>query len=159
MKRSVPTTPAKPRVTVRSSGIHGKGVFAAREIKKGERIIEYKGQRMTWKEAQRRKPFNPKEPFHTFYFDLDDGLVIDGAKNGNSARYINHSCSPNCMAEQIDEGKAARVFIKARTTIKPGTELFYDYALTTEGPLTKAVKKDYQCLCGSRNCRGTMLKD
>jgi uncharacterized protein len=158
MKNAVPTKPAKSRTAVRNSGIHGKGVFAVREIKKGERILEYKGQRLTWKEAQRRKPFNPLEPLHTFYFDIDENLVVDGAKNGNSARYINHSCGPNCVAEQVDEGAKARVFIKARTNIRPGAELFYDYALTTGTRMTKALKKDYLCLCGSKNCRGTMLK-
>ncbi|HKT96977.1 MAG TPA: SET domain-containing protein-lysine N-methyltransferase, partial [Paraburkholderia sp.] len=66
------------RIVVRQSGVHGKGVFAAGAIEAGERLIEYKGERISWKEALRRHPHNPDEPNHTFYFALDDGDVIDG---------------------------------------------------------------------------------
>src|SRR6516225_9253507 len=90
------------RIVVRQSGVHGKGVFAAVSIAAGERLVEYKGERISWKEALRRHPHNPDEPNHTFYFALDDGDVIDGKVDGNSARWINHSCAPNCEAEEID---------------------------------------------------------
>ena len=83
------------RVTVRRSGVHGKGVFAVKPIAAGEKVMEYKGERISWKEALRRHPHNPDEPNHTFYFALDDGRVIDGKIEGNSAKYINHSCAPN----------------------------------------------------------------
>src|SRR6478735_4047619 len=83
------------RIAVRRSGVHGKGVFALEPIAAGERLIEYKGERISWKEALRRHPHNPDEPNHTFYFALDSGKVIDGKVNGNSARWINHSCAPN----------------------------------------------------------------
>lgn len=141
------------RVTVRRSGVHGKGVFAARRIAAGEQVMEYKGERISWKEALRRHPHNPDEPNHTFYFALDDGRVIDGKIDGNSAKYINHSCAPNCEAEEAD----GRVFIHALRDIEPDEELYYDYGLVIDGRITKKLKKEYECRCGSKKCRGTML--
>jgi uncharacterized protein len=141
------------RVAVRRSGIHGKGVFAAMPLAKGERIIEYKGERISWKEALRRHPHNPDEPNHTFYFALENGKVIDGKVDGNSARYINHSCAPNCEAEE----KEGRVFIHALRAIKEDEELYYDYGLVIDGRITKTLKKEYECRCGAKKCRGTML--
>ena len=152
------TTTAKPagrRIQVRRSGVHGKGVFATQPIAKGETIIEYTGKVITWKEAQRRHPHDPDDPNHTFYFHIDDKRVIDGKDGGNSAKWINHACSPNAEADQDDE--AGRVFIKALRDIKVGEELNYDYGLVLEGRHTPAVKKEYECRCGSRKCRGTML--
>jgi len=146
------------KFVVRASGVHGKGVFAARDLEKGERIIEYKGERITWEQALKRHPHNPLEPNHTFFFDIDEGMVIDGGAQGNSARWINHSCSPNCKAEQIEIDGEQRVFIKARKNISAGDELFYDYGLTIDARLTKKLKKEYQCLCGSKKCRSTLLK-
>src|SRR5471030_2198641 len=141
------------RVAVRRSGIHGKGVFAAMPLAKGERIIEYKGERISWKEALRRHPHNPDEPNHTFYFALENGKVIDGKVDGNSARYINHSCAPNCEAEE----KEGRVFIHALRAIKEDEELYYDYGLVIDGRITKKLRKEYECRCGAKKCRGTML--
>ncbi|WP_082102459.1 SET domain-containing protein [Robbsia andropogonis] len=141
------------RIAVKRSGIHGKGVFALAALSKGERIFEYEGERISWKEALRRHPHDPSQPHHTFYFALDDGRVIDGLVGGNSARWINHSCAPNCEAEEID----GRVFIHAGRDIAAGEELYYDYGLVLEGKHTKKVKRDYLCLCGAPNCRGTML--
>jgi SET domain-containing protein len=141
------------RIAVRQSGVHGKGVFALEPIAAGERLIEYKGQRISWKEALRRHPHNPDEPNHTFYFALDSGDVIDGKVKGNSARWINHSCAPNCEAEEID----GHVFIDALRDIGAGEELFYDYGLVIDARQTKKLKKEYECRCGARKCRGTML--
>jgi uncharacterized protein len=141
------------RVTVRQSGVHGKGVFAVKSIAKGDKVMEYKGERISWKEALRRHPHNPKEPNHTFYFALDDGRVIDGKIDGNSAKYINHSCAPNCEAEEVE----GRVFIHARRDIEPGEELNYDYGLVIDGRITKKLKQEYECRCGAKKCRGTML--
>lgn len=144
------------RIQVRRSGVHGKGVFAVAPLAEGETIIEYVGQIISWKEAQRRHPHNPDEPNHTFYFSIEDGSkVIDAAVGGNSARWINHSCDPNCEADEDDD--THRVFIKALRNIKPGEELSYDYGLIIDEPYTKKLKAEYQCLCGSKNCRGTML--
>jgi uncharacterized protein len=141
------------RTQVRKSSIHGKGVYAMRPIKTGDRVLEYKGKIITWRKAQALHPHDPSQPNHTFYFHLDDGHVIDGKQNGNSARWINHGCEPNLEAEQ--DGN--RIFFKALRDIDIGEELFFDYALMIEGRKTAKVKKEYACLCGAPGCRGTML--
>ncbi len=151
---AVPPAPASgPYTEVRDSPIHGKGVFARRSIRAGQRVLEYKGERIDWDEALRRHPRDPAEPFHTFYFSLDDGTVIDGGVGGNSARWINHSCAPNCEAQLI----GGRVFIEALRDIAPGEELNYDYGLELDARYTPKVKRDYACRCGAPNCRGTLL--
>lgn len=141
------------RTQVRRSGVHGRGVYAMRPIAAGETVLEYKGEIISWKEALRRHPHDPDNPCHTFYFHIDDKRVIDGKHQGNSARWINHSCHPNCETEVVGE----RVFVKALRRIKPGEELFYDYHLVIDERYTPRLKKQYQCLCGSTRCRGTML--
>ncbi|WP_159838674.1 SET domain-containing protein [Burkholderia sp. 8Y] len=141
------------RIVVRSSPVHGRGVFALTQIGAGETILEYKGKRLSWAQAQRQYARWAAEDGHTFYFDLDDGRVIDGAQGGNSARWVNHSCAPNCEAEQ----EGSRVFFHALRDIKPGEELFIDYRLFVEGRRTAALKTLYACRCGSDACRGTML--
>jgi SET domain-containing protein len=154
--RSAPSTPKTSggrRIQVRQSGIHGKGVFALVPIAAGERIMEYTGNVITWKEAQRRHPHDPDDPNHTFYFHIDDKHVIDGADGGNSAKWINHACGPNCEADEID----GRVFVNALRDIAPGEELNYDYGLILEGRHTAKVKKQFECRCGTQECRGTML--
>src|SRR5262245_237785 len=143
------------RIQVRRSGVHGRGVYAIRPIAKGELIIEYKGQMITWRQAERRHPHNPEDPDHTFFFHIDDEHVIDAAVGGNAARWINHACNPNCESD-IDEERH-RVFIKAVRAIKPGEELFYDYGLVIDERYTPKVKKQFACRCGARDCRGTML--
>ncbi len=153
-----PKAPAKAatsgkRIQVRRSGVHGKGVYAVAPIAKGEVIIEYKGETISWDEALRRHPHDPSDPNHTFYFSLDSGDAIDANVGGNSARWINHACNPNCEADE-DNG---RVFIKALRNLKPGEELFYDYGLTIDEPYTPKLKKEYECRCGAKNCRRTML--
>lgn len=141
------------RIQVRKSGVHGKGVFALRPIARGEVIIEYKGEVITWDEALERHPHDPSDPDHTFYFHIDEQHVIDAKYGGNAARWINHACDPNCEAD--DDGQ--RVFIKALRKIAPGEELFYDYGLIIEERYTPALKKQFACHCGSPKCRGTML--
>jgi hypothetical protein len=143
------------RIQVRRSGVHGRGVYAIRPIKKGETIIEYKGEMITWKQAERRHPHNPKDPDHTFFFHIDEEHVIDANVRGNAARWINHACNPNCESD-VDEERY-RVFIKALRNIKPGEELFYDYGLVLDERYTPKVKKQFACRCGARGCRGTML--
>ncbi len=141
------------RVQVRRSGVHGKGVFALTAIAAGETIIEYVGERITWKEALRRHPHDPAQPNHTFYFHIDDKHVIDANVGGNAARWINHACDTNCEADEV----GGRVFIKATRDLQPGEELFYDYGLVIEGRMTAKLKREFPCHCGSPNCRGTLL--
>ena len=141
------------RIQVRISGVHGKGVFALQPIAEGECIIEYKGQRITWPDALRRHPHNPAEPNHTFYFHIDDQHVIDANVAGNAARWINHACAPNCQADEVE----GRVFIHALRDLRSGEELFYDYGLIIDERYTQKLKREYECRCGSSNCRRTML--
>jgi SET domain-containing protein len=143
-----------PLYRVRKSKIHGRGVFAARKIPKGTRIIEYKGKRITYTLACELYPDIEGEPTHTFLFELEDDLVIDAAQDGNSARWINHSCAPNCEAVEDDD---QRIFIEAIRTIQPGEELGYDYNITLEERHTPREKRRWPCLCGARDCRGTLL--
>ena len=154
MAKATKTTkaaPKGPKIQVRRSGVHGKGVFALRPIKKGERIVEYKGEIVSWKKASSRAAH--EDPDHTFLFGLDDERVIDANVGGNSARFINHSCDPNCETEQVGD----RVFIEALRDIKAGEELSYDYQLTLDEPHTAKAKRQHACHCGSPACRGTML--
>ena len=141
------------RIQVRRSGVHGKGVFALVKLARDEPIIEYKGDVITWKEALRRHPHDPKDPDHTFYFHVDDKHVIDAKVGGNAARWINHACQPNCEADEI----GGRVFINALRAIKPGEELNYDYGLIIDERYTPKLKKQFACRCGTKGCRGTML--
>lgn len=141
------------RILVRRSGVHGRGVFVVALIPAGETIIEYTGERIDWPEALRRHPHDPDDPNHTFYFHIDDGRVIDAKVGGNSSRWINHACQPNCEADE-QEG---RIFIKALRDLEPGEELFYDYGLVIDERYTKKLKKQFECRCGSPRCRSTML--
>ncbi|GJH18424.1 SET domain-containing protein-lysine N-methyltransferase [Caballeronia novacaledonica] len=142
------------RIAVRNSLIHGRGVFALANMAAGDPIIEYKGEIITAKEAQRRVERSTVEGGHTFFFNLDDGRIIDGARGGNSALWINHSCAPNCKAEQQGD----RIFIYATRAIDEGGELFIDYQLDIEGRRPAALKRMYAFRCGARRCRGTMLE-
>ena len=158
MSNKLPKPINKSSFEVQDSTIHGKGVFAQTDIQKGDCIIEYKGERISWKTALKRHPHDPSQPNHTFYFSISNGKVIDGKVNGNDARWINHSCAPNCIANEFTDKKdRLHVFLFAKKNIKMGEELFYDYSLDVEGKRTKAVKEDYLCRCGSKKCRGTML--
>jgi SET domain-containing protein len=141
------------RIQVRQSGVHGKGVFALQDIAKGETVIEYIGEIISAQEAEDRHPHDPSDPNHTFYFQIDDDHVIDALHGGNSARWINHSCAPNCKPS-VEDG---RVFIKAKKNIAAGDELNYDYGLIIDEPITKKLMAQYPCWCGSSNCRQTLL--
>ena len=138
---------------VRLSTVHGNGVFATRKIPAGARIIEYCGKRISEKQADQRFGLDPDNPHHTFFFSLESGRLIDGGDNGNDARWINHSCEPNCEAQETK----GRVYIHALRDIRRGEEFCYDYGLVVEQRMTKALKEAYACRCGSDDCRGTML--
>lgn len=144
-------------VQVRQSAVHGKGVFALKNIPKGKKIIEYTGQIIDWDEAVKRHPHDKSQPNHTFYFGLEDGSVIDAKFGGNESMWVNHSCSPNCEAIEEDFKNGTKVFLYAKKNIQEGEELFYDYGLQIEGKISKSLKKDYECHCGKKKCRGTML--
>lgn len=144
---------------VRKSPVHGNGVFAAVDIEKGTRIIEYRGALIRNEEIDDLPQSDPDDEHHTFFFSLADGKhTIDASQGGNAARWINHHCKPNCKAKEVkDETGRPRVFIQAKKNIKAGTELNYDYHLTLDGKVTKKDKRNHKCLCGAKKCRGTML--
>ena len=149
------------KIQARKSSIHGNGVFAVADIKKGERVIEYKGKRRTHAEVD-ADDAGDVETGHTFLFTLNDDWVIDASYEGNDARWINHSCDPNCEAViEEDEGGDRRndkVFIEAIRKIKPGEELAYNYGITLAERHTARLKKIWECRCGSKKCTGTMLQ-
>jgi SET domain-containing protein len=148
---TLPLKSSRKRFSARSSAIHGRGVFALQSIRKGARVIEYTGERISHREADRRH--TAARSLHTMLFIADKKTVIDATRGGNSARWINHSCNPNCEAVD-DEG---RIYIEAIRDIRQGTELTYDYNLLLEEQHTLAAKREYSCHCGERRCRGTLL--
>ena len=144
---------SNPLYVVKRSKIHGRGVYAARRIRSGTRIIEYVGDRISHEEADSRYEMKADDDGHTFLFVVDDDLCIDAGVGGNPARFINHKCDANC--ETIIEGR--RVFIEAIRAIQPGEELGYDYQLTWESTDDPDELALYACRCGAANCRETML--
>lgn len=140
-------------IEVRRSAVHGLGVFAAKQIPKGARIIEYVGERVSHDEADRRYEEKDANDSHTFLFIVDSKIVIDAGVDGNDARFFNHSCDPNC--ESTVEKR--RVFIEALRDIEPGTELTYDYQIHREDDDPQNIDEVFACRCGFPNCRGTML--
>jgi uncharacterized protein len=140
------------RITARRSPVHGTGVFALQPIAAGERLFEYKGEVTSWRRAAARQR---SEAGHTFVFGLSDGRVIDGSRGGNSARFLNHACTPNC--EAIETGN--RVFIHTLVAIDAGDELSIDYGLEVDGEITEDIRARYACRCGASNCRQSMIRD
>jgi SET domain-containing protein len=140
-------------VEARNSAIHGRGVYAIAPIKKGTRVLEYLGERISHAEADRRYENKGDDDGHTFLFIASNRTVIDAGVDGNDARFINHSCNPNC--ETVIEN--SRVFIDSIRPIKQGEELGYDYQLTWESTDEPAELALYACRCGAKKCRGTML--
>jgi SET domain-containing protein len=140
-------------VKVRRSKVHGQGVFALRRIRKGTRIIEYVGDRISHARANRRYDDHDENDNHTFLFAVDRNVVIDATVDGNDSRFINHSCDPNCESNIEDR----RVFIDAIRTIEVGEELNYGYQIGRERDDPPNVDVIYACRCGAKDCRGTML--
>lgn len=144
------------RLAVRRSPIHGRGVFATQALAAGERVIEYRGVRIPRAEAQRRET-----PGHTFLFTVNEGWAIDGGRHGNSARWINHSCDPNCEAVvHVDldgDERRDRVFIETLRPVRAGEELTFDYRVELPVPHTRARAREWPCRCGAASCRGTLL--
>jgi SET domain-containing protein len=143
----------QPLIEVRASPLHGRGVFALQRIPRGARVIEYLGERISHEEADRRYEHKAADDAHTFLFIADADTVIDAGVEGNDARFINHSCAPNC--ESVIED--SRVFIDAIRSIAPGEELTYDYQIQREKSDPPDIDAVFACRCGARDCRGTMM--
>jgi len=153
-KRGGPPIVSSPLVEVRNSEVHGRGVFAVAPIKKGTRIFEYLGERVSHDVADKRYEDHDEKDNHTFLFIVDKNTVIDAAVGGNDARFINHQCSGNCESAIVNR----RVFIDCVRDIKPGDELGYDYEIGRDKDDPPDVDVIYACRCGSPKCRGTMLE-
>ncbi|MFT3907437.1 MAG: SET domain-containing protein-lysine N-methyltransferase [Steroidobacteraceae bacterium] len=138
---------------VRRSKVHGLGAFASQAVRKGTRVAEYLGDRISHQEANRRYDTKDNKDNHTFLFTVDRYLVIDGGSNGNDARFINHSCDPNLEATV----EQRRVFLDAVRSIKPGEELSFDYQIGRDKSDPPDIDQVFACRCGAELCRGTML--
>lgn len=141
-----------PWHVVRQSSIHNQGVFAARDIPEGTRIIDYRGEKISKAESTRRGNAQLEESGRTgegavYLFVLNKKQDIDGNFPYNDARLINHTCDPNCEA-QIIRGK---IWIVATKDIPEGTELGFNYGFDLE------TWEDHPCLCGSKNCIGWIV--
>jgi len=138
----------------RRSKVHGLGMFATRRIRAGRLLIAYLGQTLTEAEVRARYTDDDADDPHTFLFQLGGGRYIDAGVGGNDARFINHSCDPNCEAGLVDE----TIWIRAIRNIQPGVELTYDYSLQIEKRALRRRRNNYACHCGAKTCRGTMLE-
>ena len=149
------------RIAQRRSPIHGNGVFALVDIPKGTELVEYRGRRVTHAQVDRLYAKVPDNG-HTFLFTVNDKYVIDANFEGNVARWINHSCKPNCEAiieESEDHNpRKDRVLIQTLRKLRAGEELTYDYGIDPGERLTPSLKKLWACRCGARGCIGTMLR-
>ncbi len=140
---------------IKTSGVHGKGMFAKKDITKGTKIIEYIGQKITRSEGDRRsekrikKYLNSKQTGSVYIFELNKKYDIDGSFLYNKARYINHSCKPNCEV-RISKGK---IWIMSTKNIKKGEELNYDYGYEFD----KDDYMDHICKCGASKCIGYIM--
>jgi len=140
---------------IRRSRIQGRGAFAIEPIRKGTRIIEYRGEPITHKEADRRYDADDAEGrHHTFLFILNDDIVIDARITRCDAKYLNHSCDPNC--ESVIEDGA--IWVDAIKGIKPEQELVYDYQFEFDDDYEPEDIRYYACRCGTPKCRGTIIK-
>jgi SET domain-containing protein len=136
---------------IRRSKIHGRGAFALTHIPKGTRLVEYTGEIITPGEADRRAERSRSE--RTYLFTINSRKLVDATHRGSRARYINHSCEPNCSST-VEKG---RVWIDAERDIEPGEELTYDYQLIIDDSNWQKSGADYPCLCGKPKCRRTLL--
>lgn len=155
-RKSPPPQNDNKYVEIRRSGIQGRGGFARVRIPKGRRIIEYVGEIISGEEADRRYPDEEKnQRHHTTLFTLTAKKYIDAEYEGNDARFVNHSCQPNCITTDYN----GRIYIETKRTIEPGEELTYDYKFDrSDDPGDDAwQEKLYVCRCGAEKCRGTML--
>jgi SET domain-containing protein len=152
-KKRAARAPKNEWIIVRNSPVHGSGCFARKFIPKGTRVIEYVGDRISHKEADKRYEDADPSDNHTFLFIADKRTVIDATFGGNESRFINHSCDGNCTSEIV----RGRVFIDSTRDINKGEELGYDYQIPRDKDDPPNVDKVYACRCGAANCRGSML--
>jgi len=146
--------PVNDWMELRQSSIHGLGGFARKDIPKGTKIIEYTGEKIGNAEADRRYDDEAMKRHHTFLFILNSRTCVDAAYEGNEARFLNHSCDPNCEAV-ITRG---HIWIESIREIPAGTELLYDYQYEDDPKYTVQDLRFYACACGSPKCRGTIVK-
>jgi SET domain-containing protein len=139
---------------VHRSPIAGLGAFARSRIRKGARIVEYMGERIGTEEADVRYAAGPTMQPHVLLFTVNARTVIDAGVGGNEARFINHSCEPNCEAIIV----RSHVWIRALRDILPGEELTYDYNLTGDEHDRHERMDLYAFHCGAKTCRGTMFR-
>ena len=151
----------KPQIEARQSEIHGNGVFAVSAISKGQKVVRYLGKMRSHAEVDELYG-DEDETGHTFLFTLNDDWVIDANSKGNVARWINHSCDPNCESSVEEDARGRsdhdKIFIEAIRDIAAGEELTYNYGIVLDQPHTAARKKLWGCRCGAQNCTGTMLQ-
>ena len=161
LKGAARKSPTATKIEARRSAIHGNGVFAVAPIAKGERIIRYLGKLTSHDEVDERYG-GQDEDGHTFLFTLNDDWVIDANVRGNVARWINHSCKPNCESSIEEDPKGRperdRIYIEALRDIKAGEELTYNYGIVLDVPHTAVRKRLWACRCGAAGCTGTMLQ-
>ncbi|MCK5259562.1 MAG: SET domain-containing protein-lysine N-methyltransferase [Candidatus Omnitrophica bacterium] len=144
-----------PHVRIKESRIHSTGIFAEKDIPKGTRIIEYVGEKISKSESDRRADIpleeNKKNSEYgaVYIFDLNKRHDIDGNVPYNTAKFINHSCDPNCETEII----RGHVWIIALRDIKEGEELAYNYNYSFED------YEEHECRCGSNRCVGYILDE
>ena len=140
---------------VKKSKIHGAGIFATKKINKGEKIIQYIGEKVTRSEGDRRsekrikKYLNSKTTGSVYIFELNKKYDIDGSFLYNKARYANHSCSPNAEVDIIRN----EIWILSRKKIEIGEEITYDYGYEFD----KEDYKDHICKCNSPKCIGYIV--
>ncbi len=150
----------RPRIVRRRSPIHGHGVFANVALPADIELIEYTGERITPEDAAQTYGDN-RGSGHTFLFTANEHWLIDGNRGGNLARWLNHSCAPNCKAEvhvNIDgDERRDKVWISTLREIAAGEELTFDYAIIMPGPVSDDERAQWACLCGASECSGSML--
>lgn len=148
------TSSELPLFEIRTSDISGRGAFALQRIRKGKRLIEYTGERVSHAVADARYDEEERQGnTHTVLFSVDDETVIDANVGGNDARFFNHSCDPNCTSVIVRK----RVYLETLREIQPGEELTYDYEIPNEGEDEETARRKWPCHCGAPNCRGTLL--
>ena len=132
----------------KKSGINNLGLFAKSDINKGEKVIEYKGRKFTHKQVEENDRFDNSKAI--YLFTLNERYVLDGDTKTNTAKYINHSCNPNCEVDIIN----GKIWIIAIKDIKKGDELSYDYGFGYDADF-----RQFPCKCGSKNCCGYIVRD